>query len=128
MTGNGTVTASITANTVQDLAGKNNTASTSTDNTVTYDTTGPTVRVEQSASQLDPTAGAPIEFIATFSKPIDLSTFTPSDITLGGSANPATAVITELAPNDGTTFRIQVSGMTSSGLVSASIGLGKVTD
>lgn len=36
MNGNGTVIASIPANVVQDLAGNGNTASTSTDNEVTY--------------------------------------------------------------------------------------------
>lgn len=41
MTGSGTVTASIAANTVHDGAGAGNTASTSTDNTVTYDVTVP---------------------------------------------------------------------------------------
>jgi LPXTG-site transpeptidase (sortase) family protein len=128
MTGSGSVTASIAMNTVQDLTGKGNTSSTSTDNTVTYDMTSPTVRVEQAASQADPTTVSPIEFIATFSEPIDKSTFTALDITLGGSANPATAVITEVAPNNGTTFSVKVSGMTSNGLVTASIGAGKVTD
>jgi hypothetical protein len=42
MTGSGTVSASIAANTVHDGAGAGNTASTSTDNTVTYDVTAPT--------------------------------------------------------------------------------------
>jgi hypothetical protein len=42
MTGSGSVTASIAANTVHNAAGAGNTASTSTDNTVTYDVTLPT--------------------------------------------------------------------------------------
>jgi hypothetical protein len=41
MTGSGSVSASIAANTVHDAAGAGNTASTSTDNTVTYDVTAP---------------------------------------------------------------------------------------
>ena len=41
MTGSGTVTASIAANTVHDANGAGNTASTSTDNVVTYDVTAP---------------------------------------------------------------------------------------
>ncbi len=41
MTGSGTVTASIAANAAHDAAGNGNTASTSTDNTVTYDVSGP---------------------------------------------------------------------------------------
>jgi hypothetical protein len=42
-TGNGTITASIGAHTVQDLAGNPNAASTSTDNTVTLDTVPPPI-------------------------------------------------------------------------------------
>ena len=42
MTGDGTVIATITSNKATDAAGNNNAASTSTDNTVTYDTVGPT--------------------------------------------------------------------------------------
>lgn len=42
LTATGTVTASIAANTAHDAAGAGNTASTSTDNTVTYDITAPT--------------------------------------------------------------------------------------
>lgn len=43
LTGSGTVTASIAANTVHNAAGAGNTASTSTDNTVGYDPVAPTV-------------------------------------------------------------------------------------
>jgi hypothetical protein len=42
MTGSGSVSASIAANLVHDAAGAGNTASTSTDNTITYDATAPT--------------------------------------------------------------------------------------
>ncbi|MGZ0151929.1 hypothetical protein ACXJJ3_33065 [Kribbella sp. WER1] len=42
LTGSGSVTVSIAANTVHDTGGAGNTASTSTDNTVTYDATAPT--------------------------------------------------------------------------------------
>ena len=43
LTGDGTALVSIALNTVQDPAGNNNTASTSTDNSVTYDTAGPRI-------------------------------------------------------------------------------------
>src|SRR5262249_34848006 len=56
MTSNGTVTASVTAGTVQDAAGNvMSMGSTSTDNTVTYDTIAPTVTINQAATQADPT-------------------------------------------------------------------------
>ena len=55
MTGSGTVIASIAAGGPSTRAGNTNTASTSTDNTVTYDTTPPTVTINQAAGQADPT-------------------------------------------------------------------------
>jgi hypothetical protein len=129
MTGSGTVTATIAASAVTDPAGNGNTASTSTDNVVTYDITAPTVTVNQALSQADPTNASPITFVAVFSEPITVSSFTGADVTLGGTA-PGTlsAVITQIAPNDGTTFSIAVSGMTGSGTVTASIAAGVVTD
>jgi hypothetical protein len=45
MTGDGTVIATIAANVAEDAAGNDNAASTSTDNQVTYDTTGPAVTI-----------------------------------------------------------------------------------
>src|SRR5439155_11411580 len=48
MTGNGTVTATVPAGGVSDPAGNTNNASTSTDNTVTYDATPPTAAVTYS--------------------------------------------------------------------------------
>jgi hypothetical protein len=122
MTGSGTLTASIPANVVNTSAGNNNTASTSTDPTVTYDITPPAVTVNQAAGQSDPTNSSPIHFTAVFSKPINTSTFTASDVTLGGTASGTlSAIVTQIAPNDGTSFDIAVSGMIGSGTVTASI-------
>ena len=47
--------ATIAAGCATDAAGNNNTASTCTDNTVTCDTTAPTVTINQAAAQADPT-------------------------------------------------------------------------
>jgi hypothetical protein len=59
MTGPGTVTASIAANTVHDANGGGNTASTSTDNTVTFDATAPAASTP-SASAAATSGTAPI--------------------------------------------------------------------
>jgi len=93
------------------------------------DTTAPALTVEQASGQMDPTAGSPIHFTAVFSEPIDVASFTGSDVTLGGTA-PGTLVVmvSEIAPNDGTTFDLAVTGMTGSGTVSASIAGDQVTD
>src|SRR5687768_11594447 len=71
MTTDGTVTAAIAAGVSTDAAGNANTASTSTDNAVTFaapDTTAPTVTIDQAAGQADPTSASPITFTAVFSE------------------------------------------------------------
>src|SRR5207244_8367716 len=55
-----TLITSVGAAKATDVAGNDNAASTSTDNTVTYDTTGPSVTVEQAVGQADPTKTSPI--------------------------------------------------------------------
>ena len=70
MTGNGTVIISLAAGVAQDAAGNTSAASTNTDNTVTYDTTAPTVTITQAGGQLDPTNTSPINFAVTFSEPV----------------------------------------------------------
>ena len=47
-----------------------NTASTSTDNSVTYDNVKPTVTINQAATQADPTTTAPIAFTVVWSEPV----------------------------------------------------------
>lgn len=93
------------------------------------DNAGPSVTVNQASGQADPTNASPIDFTVVFNESIDTTTFTAADMTLGGTA-PGTlsAVITEIAPNDGTTFNIAVSGMTGSGTVTASIAANTVQD
>jgi len=129
VTNDGTVTASIAAAQVQYLDGGYNIASISADNNVTYDSTGPTVTLDQAVGQADPPLNATqINFIAVFSEPINKLTFTSNDVTLGGTAGATTAIITEVAPKNGTTFNIAVGGMTNNGTVTASIAATQVQD
>ncbi|HQX74495.1 MAG TPA: hypothetical protein PK298_16415, partial [Chitinophagaceae bacterium] len=67
MTGSGTVIATIAAGVAIDAGSNLNIASTSTDNTVTYDTP-PTVTINQAAAQPDPTSGSPINFTVVFNE------------------------------------------------------------
>src|SRR5437016_2257343 len=67
MTTDGTVIASVPAGVARDAAGNLNTASTSTDNSVTFDATPPAVTINQAAGQADPTNSSPINFTAVFS-------------------------------------------------------------
>jgi hypothetical protein len=83
----------------------------------------------KAAGQPDPTNAMPILFTAVFNEPINTATFTTADVSLSGTAPGATvASVTEIAPNDGTTFEIAVNGMTGSGTVIASIPAGGVQD
>ena len=115
MTTNGTVIATIGVDKAHDAAGNGNDASTSTDNTVTYDNTGPTVTINQKAGQADPTNASPIDFTVVFSKPV--TDFATGDVTLSGTAGATTAAVT----GSGTTYNVAVSGMTTNGTVIASI-------
>ena len=130
MTSDGTVIASIPAGGdspstrgAQDAAGNGNTASTSTDNTVSYDTTKPNVTINQASGQADPTSVSPIHFTAVFNEPV--TGFTNTDVTIAGTAGGTkTVAVTEVAPNNGTTYDVAVSGMTQRGTVVATIPAG----
>src|SRR5204862_950365 len=98
------------------------TASTSTDNTVTYDTSGPTVTVEQAVGQADPTKTSPIHFTVTFSE--NVTGFVTGDVTLAGTAGASTATVT----GGPSTYNVAVSGMTSDGTVIASVAAAKAAD
>jgi predicted heme/steroid binding protein len=126
MTGNGTVIAAIAAGVAADAATNGNNASTSTDNTVTYDASRPTVTINQASGQSDPTNASPIHFTVVFSEPV--SGFINSDVTLSGTASPTTRSVTETAPNNGTTYDVAVSGMTANGTVIASIAANVAVD
>jgi hypothetical protein len=86
----------------------------------------PSVTVEQAAGQADPTNGSPIHFTVTFSEAV--TGFDGSDVLLSGTTGANTATVTELAPNNGTTYDVAVSGMTSSGTVVVSVPADVATD
>jgi Ca2+-binding RTX toxin-like protein len=84
------------------------------------------VTINQADGQADPAASSPINFTAIFDEPV--SGFIGSDVTLSGTAGATTAVVTETAPNDGTTYNVAVSGMTGNGTVVADIPAGVAND
>ncbi|HEX8264110.1 MAG TPA: Ig-like domain-containing protein [Pyrinomonadaceae bacterium] len=96
--------------------------------TWTIDTIAPSVTINQAANQPDPAVGnsAVIHFTVVFSEPV--SGFTNSDVTISGTAGATTVVVTQIAPNDGTTYDVAVSGMTQAGTVIASIPAGAAQD
>ena len=124
MTGDGTVTATIAAGVAQDAASNTNNASTSTDNTVTYDTTKLDVTINQAGGQADPTNVSPVVFTVTFDEEINLATFKGSDVVIAGTAATGDPVIGWLGL---TSYSLSVS-VTSDGTVTASIPAGGISD
>lgn len=92
------------------------------------DETPPSVSIEQASGQPDPTNVSPINFTVEFSESV--TGFDNSDIDLSAStvSGLLIAVITEISPNDGTTYNVAVSGMTSNGDVVASVIAGAAED
>src|SRR5438093_8561739 len=123
MTSSGTVIASIPAGVAQDVATNGNSASTSSDNTVTWDTTAPTVTINQAAGQADPTNTSPISFTVIFSEPV--TGFATGDVSLSGTAG---GTLTGVVTGSGTTYTVAASGMTTDGTVIASIAAGVASD
>jgi len=89
------------------------------------DTTKPRVEVNQAADQADPTTSNIARFVATFSEPINRSTFAASDISLSGTSGRITVGPTALSGNR---FVFSVTGMASDDTVVASIAAGRVED
>ena len=114
-TSDGTVIADIGPDAAHDELGNGNSVSTSTDNTITYDTASPDVTIDQVAGQADPTNSSPIDFTLTFSEPV--ADFTDVDVTLSGTAGATTAEVT----GGPITYNVAVGGMTGSGTVVATI-------
>ena len=108
MTSDGDVTLTFTG-TAHDDAGNANQAPTYGDNTVEYDTTGPTVDVDKALAQDDPTNVSPINFTVEFNE--DVADFDAADLTVSGSAGAVTPVVTG-GPQ---VYNVAVSDMTSDG-------------
>ncbi|UOF02448.1 Calx-beta domain-containing protein [Bdellovibrio reynosensis] len=125
ITGAGTLIPSITANKLTDVAGNNNTASTSTDNLITYETTKPSLTINQASGQTDPTNTLPIEFTIIFTEAINPSTFVAADITQGGTAS---GITWTLSTSDNITWTLQATAITTAGTLIPSITAGKVSD
>ncbi|WP_346882782.1 glycine-rich domain-containing protein, partial [uncultured Algibacter sp.] len=82
---------------------------------------GPDVTINQQGQ--DPTAGSNTGGVyrVVFSIPIDPTTFTIQDINLTGTANASVVSVTEIAPNDGTTFDVAIIGSSITGNAIATI-------
>ena len=79
---NGSVTLSMAAGGATDVAGNGNTASTSTDNSITWDTVAPTLTLQQGFYQSDPTSGSTIVFRLVSNEDLSTGSITAGDFTL----------------------------------------------
>ncbi len=87
------------------------------------------VQVEQAPAQDDPTNQSPVYFTLEFTDPIDPATLEISDLSLTGSTatNLTIESITEIAPNDDTTFQVEISSdLTQDGDIILSLPAGVV--
>ncbi|WP_347358004.1 Calx-beta domain-containing protein [Bdellovibrio sp.] len=125
ITGAGTLIPSIGANKLTDVAGNNNTASTSTDNQISYETTKPSLTINQKAGQADPTNTLPTEFTIVFTEAINPSSFIAADITQGGTAS---GITWNLTTSDNITWTLQATAVTTAGTLIPSIAAGKISD
>ncbi len=112
-----TVVVSILANAATDLAGNNSAASTSTDNSVLYDTTPPTVTINQAGTQVDPASTGPVVFTVVFSEAV--AGFDEADLVLSGTAG-GTMIVTVVVI-DAMTYRVEITGMTTGGTIIARV-------
>lgn len=125
MTGSGVVIATVLANSAVSVStAENNTASTSTDNQVTYDITSPTVTVSLAVGQNDPTNNATINFRVLFSETV--TGFDASDVSTGASTATGTLAINVTGgPAD---YNVQITGATGSGDVQIDVATSAAND
>jgi hypothetical protein len=124
MTSSGTVIASISSGAAADADNNATGASTSTDNTVTFNSPPPTVTINSAVGQPDPTTGGPVAFVVTFSKPV--TGFDASDISFAGST--AGGTLAAIVTGSGADYTIAVSGMTTNGTIVVSIPAAAAND
>ncbi|NUO61348.1 MAG: hypothetical protein HOV78_32195 [Hamadaea sp.] len=123
MTTGGTVVASIGAGAATDAAGNPSSASTSSDNTVTWTPAAPGVTIDQGPDQADPTSTASIVFAVSFSEPV--TGFDAADVSLAGSTVGGT--LATVVSGSGAQYTVTVTGMTTAGTVTAAIAAGAAT-
>ncbi|EQC45899.1 FG-GAP repeat protein, partial [Bacteriovorax sp. BSW11_IV] len=128
ITGQGTIIPRLSASSVQTVSLKNNTPSSSLNNTVTFDSISPTMTIAQRADQDDPTGGAPVRFDVQFSEPIDTSSFSSLDIVLDGSSTNTVGSWNVINTGDGQNFVIEAVSIGSSGTISPRMTAGVVRD
>ncbi len=125
LTDGDTITVDIPAGVCTDLAGNENTSSSSTDNSVTYEISSPTVTVNQADDQADPTNVNEVKFTIIFSELINEETFFTEDLEILGSN---TATVSDSTKVNGTTYTVLVTNILPEETISLNLPAGKVED
>lgn len=125
LTNGDTVIVRMPAGSVTDLAGNDNLICTFTDNSVTYDTTSPTVTINQAKDQADPAYTEPIKFTAVFSEPVNVTAHYKGELEILGSR---TAKVSQIVKVNDTTYTVYVTGMLSEEIVSLTLPAGRIED
>ncbi len=107
---------------VHDALANVNMASTSTDNSVTYDITRPGIEIVFEPGQGNPTNNDTVSFRVNFTE--EVLGFTSSDVSLTGTSGANNIDLRGGA----LTYTIDVSGMTNDGTITVSIGEGLMND
>jgi hypothetical protein len=144
MTHDGTILLSIDAGQYTDLVGNTNAASTpasSTGNQVTYDTTAPTVTVNQATNQQDPISSNPLDsnspavrFTVVFSEDMDEASVLAAELKLESKNTSDTLTVDSLTQTvkqiDARTYVFTVNGFSADqqGILVATLPLGTVQD
>jgi len=123
MSSDGNVIASILAARATDLAGNNNLASTSTDNSVTRDATAPTVTVVRAAGTTATSTATTLNFTVSFSEPV--ANFATGDVSFSGTA---LGNLVGTVTGSGTTYNVAVTGMTTDGTVVVNVAAAVASD
>ena len=87
------------------------------------------IRIDPIGVGTRPTGSNPINYVVRFNKPV--TGFSSGAVTLGGTAGATAADVTyaaEVLPYDGTIYNVAVSGMTSPGTVTVSLGADIIKD
>jgi hypothetical protein len=124
--GTGTIIPTVSSSATTDNAGNTSQASTSTDNTVTVDGDAPGVSIFLAPGQLSIDTIGEVEFLVSFSEPIDPNTFTCNQIDM--SASTADVECSSIVDSgDHQTFRVVVRAKSTGQVLIGLLG-GTITD
>ncbi|MDP9179844.1 MAG: Ig-like domain-containing protein, partial [Gemmatimonadota bacterium] len=112
ITSDGAVVLGVINGAVQDAAGNVSGTILSGDNHVSFDTTAPTVTINQAATQADPTRPLPINFTVVFNEAV--IGFAGADVSLAGSTANVTSASRTIT-GTGPTYNVAINSVTSNG-------------